>query len=101
MEESTKEEMKDHSRRFGGWWIISLVALVWIMWTSPENGQVLIYKLAMVTVGLLLAYWADKVMFSHALEIELTMKHDTVGAARLLCRALITVGVLHALASGI
>lgn len=101
MQEATKEAMKDHSKRFGGWWVISVAALIWILWTSPENGQVLVYKLAMVTVGLLLAYWADRVMFRHALDIDLSMEHDVVGAARMLCRAIVTLAVIHGLTAGI
>lgn len=101
MEAATKEAVKVHSKRFGGWWLISLAALIWVMWMSPENGTVLTYKLAMVTVGLLLAYWADRVLFRNAPDIEHDMPRDAVSAARIVSRAIVTLGVIHGLASGI
>lgn len=101
MKPATKAAMTDHSKRFGGWWLLSIAALIWVMWSSPENGTVLTYKLAMVTVGLLLAYWADRVLFRHTLDIDDTMEADVVSAARLLCRAIITLAVIHGLTAGI
>lgn len=101
MEEATKQAVKVHSKRFGGWWLISIAALVWVMWSSPENGTVLTYKLAMVTVGLLLAYWADRVLYRNAPDIDHGMARDNVSASRLLGRAIVTYAVIHGLTAGI
>lgn len=101
MQPETKEAVKAQSKRFGAWWIISLAALLWVLWSSPENGTVLVYKLCMVTVGLLLAYWADRVLMRKAPDIEMGMPRDSVSAARILARAIIAYAVINGLTGGI
>jgi hypothetical protein len=97
----TKEAVKAQSKRFGAWWTISVAAFAWVMWSSPENGSVLVYKLCMVTVGLLLGYWADRALMRNAPEIENEMPRDIVGAARILARAIIAYAVINGLTGGI
>lgn len=101
MEEATKEAVVDHSKRFAGWWLISLASYAWVLWSSPENGSVLNYKLAMVTVGLLLTYWADRTLMWNAPAVQCDMPRDILSAARILSRAIIAYAVISGLTSGI
>jgi hypothetical protein len=101
VEEATKTAMKVQTKRFGAWWIISIVALFGVGWWAPQQASVLNYKLAQVTVGLLLAYWADRALFRNAPDIDTGMPRDVVSAARLIARAILAFGIIHGLAVGI
>lgn len=101
MEEATKQEVKVHTQRFGLWWLISIAALFGVLWLAPQQGSVLLYKLAQVTVGLLLAYWADRALFRNAPDVDASMPRDVLSAGRLVSRAILALGILTALAIGI
>lgn len=101
MEAETKEAIKVESKRFGLWWLISVLALVGVLWKAPQQGEVLLYKLAQVTVGLLLAYFADKALFHYAPQVDPEMPRDVLSAGRLIARALIAIAVILGLTIGI
>ncbi len=101
MEAETPAALKVESKRFGLWWLISILALVGVLWKAPQQGEVLLYKLAQVTVGLLLAYFADKALFHYAPEIDPGMPRDILSAGRLIARAILALGILTALSIGI
>ncbi len=101
MEPETKEAIKVQTKRFGLWWVGSIAALFGVMWLAPQQGSVLLYKLAQVMVGLLLAYWADRALFRNAPDIDEAMERDVLSAGRLMARAILALGILTSLAIGI
>jgi len=89
------------TRRFGGWWMVAVAALLAVLWFSPQQGSVLIYKVSQLSIGVLMAYWADRVLFRHAPNIDATLPKDTVGAARLIARAIVALAIILGLTIGI
>ena len=89
------------SRRFGPWWLASLVALLLVVWLAPQQVSVLIYKLLQITIAVKAAYWADRALFRHAPPIDDTMLADPLHAARLLARAIVAFAVIVGITLGI
>ncbi len=87
--------------RFGGWWIITGAALAVVGYMAGQQVMVLVYKVLQVTLGLLIAYTADRSLFHRALEINGDMPRDIFGAARLLARALVVLAVILGLTMGL
>ena len=98
---STMSETKVHVKRFGGWWLLALIPLGAVLVLAPQQGEVLLYKLCQVAIAVLLSYWADRVIFRNAPQIDPAMPRDIVSAARLLTRAIVVLGILVGLTVGI
>lgn len=101
MQEATKVAVKDHSKRFGAWWLIALVALALVMWFAPQQGEVLVYKLCQVAIALILSLYADRAMFKHAPGFSPEDPRDVVCAARMLSRAVLVLAIIVGLTVGI
>lgn len=93
--------MATQARRFAWWWSLSIVALVAVMWLAPQQGSVLLYKLAQVAVGLLLAYFADRALFDNGPYVDASMPRDVLSAGRLIARAIVALAIINGLAVGI
>lgn len=98
---ATRTAVKGHSKRFGGWWVVSLAALAIVLILAPQQGEVLVYKICQVMIALLLSYWADRMIFCNAPAINKRMPRDTLSAARLLTRALVALAIIIGLTVGI
>jgi hypothetical protein len=51
--------------RFWLWALLSALLLVAIAFVNPVNLPVVLYKLALVTLGAVLAYWVDRSLFPY------------------------------------
>ncbi|AQZ95546.1 putative holin [Halopseudomonas phragmitis] len=51
--------------RLLGWLIMALVLLSALAWAAPEQMPVIVYKLALVLLGAVLAYWIDRALFPY------------------------------------
>ena len=89
------------AKRFAWWWLISIAALGAVLWLAPQQGSVLLYKLAQVTVGLLLAYFADRALFDNGPYIDASMPRDVLSAGRLIARAIVALAIIIGLTVGI
>jgi hypothetical protein len=92
--------MIDTVRRLGGWLWISTVALLLIGYLAPQQVGVLLFKILQITLGVCLGYTADRELFKYVTPID-KVDADAFGAARLLARAIVVVGVLLALSLGL
>lgn len=101
MKPETKEKTKLHARRFGGWWILLVFPLLAVLVTAPQQGPVILYKLSQLSLGVLLAYAADRMLFRNAPDIDPEMPRDAVSAARLIGRAVVALGIIVGITLGI
>jgi hypothetical protein len=96
-----KEATVKHAKRFGGWWLGCLVLIGVIGLYANQQLPVLMFKAAQVCLGLMLAYVADRTLFSNAPNISCEMPTDMVGAARIVARAIVALAVIVGLTVGI
>lgn len=101
--------------RLAFWLLVSVVLLAGIALISPQQLPVVLYKIALVTIAAVLAYWLDRTLFPYArphLEFQWAnecQKHDpqTEASARLgaslatLRRALIVLACVLGLTLGL
>lgn len=100
MSEASKVATVHHAKRFGGWWVAAVGLIVVIGFLAGQQIEVLIYKVAQVCVGLMLAYVADRTLFSNAPEVTCEMS-GSIGGARLIARAIVALGVLVGITVGL
>lgn len=96
-----KEATVHHAKRFGGWWLGCLLLIGVIGLYANQQLPVLMFKAAQVCLGLLLAYVADRTLFSNAPDITSEMPTDMIGAARIVARAIVALAVIVGLTVGI
>ncbi|WP_051299246.1 putative holin [Marinobacterium litorale] len=48
------------------WLLVSIALLAAIAWVSPHQLPVVLYKIALVTIAAVLAYWLDRTLFPYA-----------------------------------
>src|SRR5688500_6546556 len=89
-----KEATVQHAKRWGGWWLGAVGLIAVIGFVADQQLEVLAYKVALVCVGQLLSYVADRTIFSNAPEIHYDMPTDPLNAARLQARAIIFLAVM-------
>lgn len=87
--------------RLPGWWVSICLLFGLLLAISPHQVGVILYKALLVCVGIVLAYLSDKALFQNAPTINETLPHDSLGAARLIARALIATAVVLGLTIGI
>lgn len=51
--------------RLFGWGVAALVLMLALAWLAPQQLQVVMYKLALVTLAVVLAYWLDRALFPY------------------------------------
>lgn len=93
------DEVRTHIKRLPGWWLASAIAFAMIAELAPQQMGVLLYKILQVTVGVGIGYLADHALFKYVQVHD--VDRDLFGAARIIARALIVVGVLAAISLGI
>lgn len=49
--------------RLTGWLLLTLLLLLLILFSYPEQLPVVLYKCALVSLGSVMAYWVDRSMF--------------------------------------
>ena len=101
MSEEHKEKTVQHAKRFGGWWVASVVLIAVIGAVASQQIAVLAYKVAQVCLGLLLAYVADRSLFHHAPDISNDMPAGPLGGARIIARAIVALAVIVGLTIGL
>lgn len=57
--------MKDKLRMFE-WFVVSLVLLIAIWFTAPQQLGVSLYKLSLITTAAWIGYWIDRSLFPYA-----------------------------------
>lgn len=87
--------------RMRGWWLASAAALGVVTVIAPHQLTIVVYKLALVTIGVQAVYWSDRMLFRNTVHIDGKLPKDVYGGCRLLARAIVAHAVLSALASGI
>ena len=88
-------------RRMPAWWLATAVTLGVIGWIGPQHLEVVVWKLLMLTVGVKVGYYADRLLFRNAPPIDSGMARDNVTAARLVCRAIIVYAAMSAFSGGL
>ena len=87
-------------QRLARWWLTVGVLLGLVAWIAPQQLGVLIYKLLQVSLGLVVGYMADRVLYRHTTPIDL-LENDHYAAGRLVSRAIIVAAVLVSLCIGL
>lgn len=90
-----------NARRLRGWLISSAVAAALIAFVAPQQLPVLVFKVAQVTIAIMLAYGADRSLFFNAPGLVADMPRDLLSAARILARAILALAVVLGLTLGI
>lgn len=59
--------LQSHSHKFrlSGWLVAAVVTLLVVSMLSPHQLPVVLYKCAMVLLGVVLAYWVDRAFFPY------------------------------------
>lgn len=97
-----KVAAKNAVTRMGLWTILTIGLVGWIWYNDPRPLETLKFKLVLVTIAALAAYWVDKSLFSRMSDrINKDMPRDMVSAARVIARALVFLGVALAFSLGI
>lgn len=65
MHGSTSCKPRSRYPRLLGWLIVTLALLLALAIAAPEQMPVIIYKLALVMLGAVLAYWIDRALFPY------------------------------------
>ena len=91
----------NHVRRLGGWWLVVVLAIVVVAFTEPQAMSVLPWKILQVAVAITIGYVADRTLYLKAPDIDKDMPRDQVTTARLICRAIIVLGVIIGLTTGL
>ena len=88
--------------RMGGW-AATTVALMGVIWQlAPQQAPVILYKLSLVSMAACMAYWVDRSLFKRVMDrINADTPRDLYGAARVLVRGLIFLGVVLGLSLGV
>lgn len=81
------------------WTVITLCLLVLLAFIRPEQLQVVLYKLLLVTLGAVTAYWLDRALFPNSRPTECATLM-LLGVA-MMRRALIVLAVIIGLTMGL
>ena len=88
--------------RMWGWMLATVAAAALVWWLAPAQAGVVAYKISLITLALLIGYWADSSLFARADDrIEKGMRRDAVSAARVIARALVVLAVVLGVTLGI
>lgn len=85
------------------WMVVAVLLLAGVAYVSPQQFPVVMYKLSMVTVSAVVAYWIDRSLFKYTGQARMDpdMERDLYGAARLVARALVYVGTVLGVTLGL
>ena len=90
--------------RFIPWYLFALAGAVGVAVTAPQQLPIVIYKLSLVTLGLVGGYWADRALFK-MLGTEGRLNQRTVhlpnGGHRIMARAIVVLAVVLGLTLGL
>jgi hypothetical protein len=95
------DKAKSYAPRLTGWMALAVVLLVGLAVLQPQQMGVILYKIALVVVAVVVSYAADRSIYGRVDKLNETLKRDTVGAARVLSRAIIFVAVMLGLTQGL
>lgn len=90
--------------RLLGWAIVALLLQIVLAVLAPQQLPVLLYKVALVTQGAVLAYWIDRALFPYARPHVLLRRVDDCyypAALAMLRRALIVLACVLGLTLGL
>ena len=88
--------------RMWDWWLTALVAAAVVAWLAPAQLQITAYKVSLVTIAIVLGYWADRALFKRAADrIEERSLRDFYASARIVARAIVVLAVVLGLTQGI
>lgn len=87
--------------RMWNWVLITIGLLVTIWVVAPAQLTVVLYKLSLVTVAAVVAYWVDRSLFAYVGRVDKTLPRDAFGAARLIVRGLIFLAVVLGVTLGL
>jgi hypothetical protein len=89
--------------RMGLWIIVSVLVIGIIAAVASQQLAVMLYKVSLVTLGAVIAYFIDRSLFKN-MDANLgggTSLRDVAAAARMLSRALVFVAVVLGLSLGV
>lgn len=88
--------------RMSGWLLITLILLVLIWLLSPQQLIVSLYKLLLITMAAVVAYWIDRSLFPYARPDDLSLgTSDMLMASAMLRRAIIVGAAMLAVSLGV
>lgn len=99
--EATKEQTKKVGTRFGGWWLLAIVAIIIVSFRAPQQLEVLVYKILQAALAVGLAYMADRSLFKNAPGIDLNYDRDSVSASRIIARSVVFLAVVIGICVGL
>ena len=102
--------------------LLAIVTLAFVVWVSPQQGPVIVYKIALVLLAGVAGYWLDRWVFPYArpegylkrewrshdvfwpddkADFEVVNEHMQAFAASMIRRALIIAGAMLAVGLGL
>lgn len=88
--------------RMWDWLVYAVILFVIIALVAPQQVPVVAYKASLLALAVILAYMADRSLFKRvADQLDGRMARDLVGAARVISRALIFLGVCIVFGMGV
>lgn len=82
--------------RMWDWWLTSVVLVALIYWIAPQQLPVMAYKMVLVSIAAVLAYWIDRSLFKRAAAVD-----SAADGWVMLRRALVFLGCVLGLSLGI
>lgn len=88
--------------RMFGWSLLTLVLLLAVWQVAPQQLQVVMYKVVLVTLATVVAYWIDKSLFVRLRDkLDAGMDRDIVSAARVVSRSIVFLAVVLGMTLGV
>jgi threonine/homoserine/homoserine lactone efflux protein len=88
-------------KRNGVLWVLLVVALGVVGYIALQQIPVLVFKNLQVINAIVLAYLADRTLFSNTVAVDETLENSSLGPARILARAIVVLAVIAGLTLGI
>lgn len=88
-------------KRNGVLWVLLILALGVVGYIALQQIPVLIFKNLLVINAVVLAYLADRTLFSNTVGVDETLENSALGPARILARAIVALAVIAGLTLGI
>ena len=88
-------------KRNGVLWVLLIIALGVVGYIALQQIPVLIFKNLLVINAVVLAYLADRTLFSNTVSVDEALENSALGPARILARAIVALAVIAGLTLGI
>lgn len=98
----TYKKLVDKAPRLSLWWSLTILLGALVYYLSPQQFPIILYKMSLVSLASIVAYWIDRSLFKFAWpKIDEYMQRDMVTSARVLARSFVYLGTVLGITLGL